>query len=210
MIWWIVILATIVAALAYAYWEHRRQSRHLLGLFVELTATNGGTIKSATILALPQLYFELDGNRYFVGAMANAGSLVSGSANRPGFNGPFTFANLELEYDTDQDLNIQRTDRLDRSASRLINSVTDGYTATSGDTAFDGAFRIRSDDQAFVHRVLNAALRHKLLASPQQRLEVAVTGTKISIHIDDYAKTVEDLEEMVEIATLVAENCAAS
>ena len=162
------------------------------------------------MLALPQLRFERDSKRYFVGAMANAGSRVSGSASRPGSNGPFTFANVELEFDTGQELNIQRTDRLDRGASRLIKSVTGAYTPTSGDDTFDSAFRIRSNDQAFVHRVVDPVLRQKLLASPQQRLEVAVNADKISVHIDEYAKSADDLDEMIEIATLVARNCAAS
>ena len=208
MIWWIVIPAVIAAALAYAYWEHRKQSRRLVDLFIPLATTYGGDVKAATVLALPQLRFERDGRRYFLGAMASGGTLVSGSASRPGFNGPFTFANLEIQPDTGQELNIQRTDRLDHGVNRLVSSVSSGHISTSGDSAFDNAFRIRSDDQAFVHRVLDPSLRQKLLGSSQQRLEVALTGTKISVHIDDYVKSAAELDEMIEIATLLAENCS--
>ena len=39
MIWWIVIPAVIVAALAYAYWEHGKQSRRLAALYTPTTDT---------------------------------------------------------------------------------------------------------------------------------------------------------------------------
>lgn len=208
MIWWIVIPAVIAAALTYAYWEHRKQSRRLTELFNPLAAVYGGEVKSATMLALPQLHFERDRWRYVVGAMASGGPLVSGTASRPGFNGPFTFANLELPFDTGQELRIQRTDAIDRGASRLVKSVVGSHRPTSGDDAFDDAFRIQCIDQAFVLRVLDPPLRQKLLGSSHQRLEVALTGAKISVHIDDFVKSATDLDEVIEIATLLASNCS--
>lgn len=208
MIWWIVIPAVIAAALAYAYWEHRKQSHRLAGLFTPLASMYGGEVKAATTLALPQLQFQRDRRHYVVGAMASGGPLVSGTASRPGFNGPFTFANLELPFDTGQTLRIQRTDVIDRSASRLVESVTGGYRSTSGDGAFDDAFRIQSNDQAFVYRVLDPALRQRLLSSSHQRLEISLTGAKISVHIDDFVKSAADLDEAIEIATLFADNCS--
>ena len=210
MIWWIVIPAVIVAALAYAYWEHGKQGRRLAGLFAPLAASHGGKVKAATLLALPQLGFERDGRKYVVGAMASGGPNVSGTASRPGFNGPFTFANLELPYDTGQEMRILRTDKLDRGIDAAINSIAGGYRPTSGDEDFDRTFRIKSSDQAFVHRLLDPPVRQKLLDSSQQRLEVAVTGAKISIHVDDYVKSAGDLDEMIEIATLLADNCSRS
>ena len=209
MIWWSVIPAVIVAALAYAYWEHGKQGRRLTRLFAPLAASHGGEVKAATLLALPQLGFERDGRKYLVGAMASGGPNVSGTASRPGFNGPFTFADIELPFDTGHELRILRTDKLDRGVDTVVNSVAGSYRPTSGDEAFDRAFRIQANDQAFVDRVLAARLRDKLLCSRQQRLEVALTGTKISVHIDEYVKSAGDLDEMIEIATLLAENCAA-
>ncbi len=208
MIWWILIPAVIVAALTYAYWEHRTHSRRLAGLFATLASTYGGEVKAATVLAMPQLRFERNGRQYFIGAMASGGPLVSGSASRPGFNGPFTFAELEHRSDTGQELNIQRSDSLDRAASRLVDSVSSGRKPTSGDVTFDNAFLIKSDDQAFVRRVLDARLRQKLLDCRHQRLEVALTRAKVKVHIDDYVRSAADLDEMIEIATLLAENCA--
>lgn len=210
MIWWIVIPAVIAAALAYAYSDHRKQSRRLAEFFTPLATAYDGEAKSATMLALPQLHFEHNGRRYVVGAMASGGPLVSGTASRPGFNGPFTFANLELPLDTGQELRIQRTDAIDRGASRLVDSVANGHRSTSGDGPFDDAFRIRSSNQAFVHRVLGPPLRQKLLDSSHQRLEVSLTGTKISVHIDDFVKSAADLDEVIEIATLLADNCTVS
>jgi len=210
MLWWTVILSVIVAALAYAYWEHGKQSRRLADLFTAVATAHGGEVKAATVLALPQLRFERDRRRYFVGAMASGGPLVSGTASRPGFNGPFTFAHLELPFDTGQELRIQRMDNLDRSANRLLRSIAAGHRQTSGDDVFDHTFGIQSNEQAFVRRVLDPPLRRKLLDSSQQRLEVAVTGAKISVRIDDYVESAAELDEMIEIASLLADNCAVS
>lgn len=208
MIWWIVIPAVIAAALAYAYWEHQKQSRRLADLFTPLAALYGGEVKAATILALPQLRFERDGYRYFVGAMASGGPLVSGTASRPGFNGPFTFANLELPFDTGQELRIQRTDAVDRGLNRTIESVTASQRPLSGDDAFDNRFQIKTDDHEFARRVLDPPLRQKLLDSSQQRLEISLSGTRIRVHIDDFVKSAADLDEMIDIATTLAKNCS--
>jgi hypothetical protein len=209
VIWWIIIPAGVAAALACAFGEHRTQSRHLVDLFSPLAETHGGHLKAASFLALPQLRFERDGRRYLAGAMATAGTSVSGSASRPGFSGPFTFVNVDIPLDTGQNVNILRIDRLDRGLMRLINTISNRQTSTTGDSAFDNTFRIKSTDQTFVHRVLDQALRQKLLRSPQQRLEVTLIGAKIGVHIDDYVKTADDLDEMIEIATLLAKNSGA-
>ena len=70
MIWWIIIPAVIAAALAYAYWEHGKQGRRLTRLFAPVAKAHDGNVKAATFLALPQLRFERDGHKYFIGAMA--------------------------------------------------------------------------------------------------------------------------------------------
>ncbi len=61
-----------------------------------------------------------------------------------------------------------------------------------------------------MRRVLDLRLRQKLLDSRHLRLEVALNRAKISVHIDDYVKSAADLDEMIEIATLLAENCSVS
>lgn len=210
VIWWIVIPAVIVAALAHAFWDHRKHSRLLVGLYTPLATTYGGSVKAASFLALPQLRFARGGGRYMVGAMATAGTRVSGSASRPGFTGPFTFAHVDLPRDTGQDLNVLKTDRLDRAMLRLATAVSGGREPTSGDGAFDRAFRVTANDQGFVDRVLDPTLRQKLLDAPYQRIEVAVAGIQVRVHIDGYVKTVGDLDGMMEITTRLADNCLAS
>ncbi|NNE84326.1 MAG: hypothetical protein HKN28_10180 [Alphaproteobacteria bacterium] len=200
----------VLAALAYAFWDHRKQSNRLVTLFTPIAEAYGGSVKPATLLALPQLRFDHEGRNYFIGAMANAGNRVSGSASRPGFTGAFSFANVEIERDTGQDLNILRTDRLDRAAIRVIGSVSKTSLSTSGDSAFDSAFRIKSKDQAFVNHIVSPELRQMLLNSPQQRLEVNLKGSTISVHIDDYVKSAAQLDEMIGIVTLLAKTCEAS
>ena len=142
--------------------------------------------------------------------MASGGPLVSGSASRPGSNEPFTFAEVDNWTDAGQELNILRSDSLDRTARRLVDRASNGRAPTSGDVTFDNAFLIKSGDQAFVRRVLDPRLRQKLLDCRHQRLEVALTPAKTSVHIDDYVSSAADLDEMVEIATWLADNCSQS
>ena len=208
MPWLFAIAVVVVAALLYAYIEHRTQSRRLANLFAPIALTYDGTVTNATTLALPQLRFERAGRRYLIGAMASAGPLVSGTASRPGFTGAFTFADLELQFDTGQDLRIQRADALDRGARKLMSAVGGSQQLTSGDDAFDGVFQIRSGSELFVRRVLDSRLRQKLLASPHRRLEVTLKDAKISVHVDDYVKSAADLDDMIEIAALLADNCS--
>ncbi len=61
MYWWLAITAFIAAALAYGYWDHVSQSRHLTKLFSQLAERYRGEVKRASLLALPQLRFEMDG-----------------------------------------------------------------------------------------------------------------------------------------------------
>ncbi len=82
MFWWLAITAIIAAALAYGYWDHTSQSRHLTKLFSLFAEKYGGEVKRANFLALPQLRFELDGRSFFVTAMATSGHVVAGSSAR--------------------------------------------------------------------------------------------------------------------------------
>ena len=51
MVWWLVIAAVIAAALAYGYWDHTKQSRHLARLFAVLAAKHQGQVTAASLLA---------------------------------------------------------------------------------------------------------------------------------------------------------------
>ena len=206
--WWSVIIAVVVGALVYAFWEHRTQSRHLTGLFERLALSHGGEVRAATTLALPQLSFERDGRHYLIGAMATAGSHVAGSASQPGASGPFTFAELVMPVDTGRKLTVLRTDAIDRGAARLLRRASGSRLVTSGEESFDKAFGIKSTDAPFAHQVVDAALRQRLLDTPHQRLEVVLDGAKITVRVGDYAKSAEDLDEMIEIASSLADNCS--
>ena len=89
-----------------------------------------------------------------------------------------------------------------------MSAVGGSQQLTSGDDAFDGVFQIRSGSELFVRRVLDSRLRQKLLASPHRRLEVTLKDAKISVHVDDYVKSAADLDDMIEIAALLANNCS--
>ncbi len=206
MTWGLIIAAVIVAALAYGYWDHTKQSRHLAKLFAALAAKYRGQVKRASLLALPQLRFERDGRRVLVGALATSGHVSAGSS---GYSGPFTFVDLELPFDSGQKLRAERATGIDHHAGRLVDAVVPGLYPKTGHEAFDDAFRIAGDDPAFAIRMFGPEVRERLLASRLPRLEVRVAGRKIGVHIDGIADSRDDLEEMIEIAVSLAENCPA-
>ena len=198
MDWSLIIAGLIAAALAYGYWDHRQQSRRLAGIFAVVAAKHGGEVKRASLLVLPQLRFESDGRRFLVTAMANRGAIPKDSA-------PFTFVDVELPFDTGAELRVEQSAD---PAERLIDAVTPGRHPTTGHEAFDEAFRIKGRDQAFASRLLDARVRHELLGSRLPRLSLRVAGRKVAVDMDGYATAQAEVEELIDIAVLLADRCA--
>jgi hypothetical protein len=195
MDWWPIIGGVVAAALAFAYWDHTRQSRRLAGIFAVLAARHGGRIKRGGLLVLPQLRFESDGRRFLVTAMATSGAAAKHSA-------PFTFVDVELPFDTGAKLRVERNPDI---AERLMDAVTPGRPPTTGHETFDQAFRIKGNNQAFVARLLDARVRYELLGSELPRLACRVDGHKIAVDMDGYATAQAEVEELIGLATLLAE-----
>ena len=198
MEWWLIIGGLIAAALAFGYRDHTRQSRRLAGILAVLAAKHGGEVRRGGLLVLPQLRFENGGRRFLVTAMASAGATAKESA-------PFTFAEVELPVDTGARLRVERNPDI---AERLIDAVTPGPRPATGHETFDQAFRIKGKDPAFAARLLDARVRHELLGAELPRLACRVDGRKIAVDMDGYATAQAEVEELIEIAALLAERCA--
>jgi hypothetical protein len=197
MIWWLVIAAVVAAALTYGYWDHTKQSRHLAKLFAVLAAKHRGRVKAASLLALPQLRFEIDGRKVLVAAMATSG------AEAPD-RGPFTLVDLELPFDSGQTLRVKPGKA---GAKALVEAIAPGRYPVTGHEAFDQAFRITGGDQAFVSRLLGPRVRWKLMDSRLPNLKLRLDGRTIGIHMDGIAASMAELEEMIDIAVLLADHC---
>ncbi len=203
MSWWLVIAALIAAALVYGYWDHSRQSRRLAKLFADLAAKHGGEVTRASFVALPQFRFEMAGRRVLVTAMATGGTPGRGS-------GPFMVVKLELPFDTEQKIRIERSDAdLTGGANRLIDAVTPGSRPTTGDEAFDEAFRLEWSDPAFASRLLDPHVRRALLNARLARIDVRLEGPTISAHSDGFATSTAEIEALIDIAVLWADRCEA-
>ena len=195
MDWWLIIAFIITAALAYGYWTHDHERRHLAELFALLAPQSRGEVKPGNWLVFPQLRFELENGHYLVTAMASDGT------DR---GGPFTFVNLELPFDTRRKIRVKRSAGYTK---RLIAGIAPGRYPTTAHKEFDEAFQIEGSDQAFVSCLLEADIRQKLLGSGMPRLDVRVEGQKISVQMDGIAKSKADLEELIDIASLLADRC---
>ena len=202
MHWWLVITLIITAAVAYGYWGHKNESRHLAKSFALLAAERRGEVKPGNWLVFPQLRFEMDNRQYLVAAMATSGAATSGQAG----GGPFTFVDLELPFDTGQKIRVKRRTGV---AKRPIDAVAPDGPPTTGHKDFDEAFRIEGSNQVFASGLLELPVRQKLLGSRMPRLEVRVAGQRISVHIEGIAKSKADLEELIDVATLLADHCPA-
>ena len=197
MHWWLVITLIIMAAVAYGYWGHKNESRHLAKSFALLAAERRGEVKPGNWLVFPQLRFEMKNRQYLVNAMATSG--VEGS-------GPFTFVDLELPFDTGQKIRVKRRTGV---AKRPIEAVAHDGPPTTGHKDFDEAFRIEGSNQVFASGLLELPVRQKLLGSRMPGLEVRVAGQRISVHIEGIAKSKADLAELIDVATLLADHCPA-
>jgi hypothetical protein len=144
------------------------------------------------VLVLPQFRFEQDGGRYLVTAMANTGA-------HDGAHGPFTFVDVELPSDSGQEIRVER-----RVVGHPADPSAPGTVPIGELHAFEDAFRIRAGDAAATVRFLEAPVREKLMASRLPRLEARVEGQKVSVHMDGIAASREELEELIDIASLLA------
>jgi hypothetical protein len=172
-------------------------------LFADLAARHGGEVTRASLVALPQLRFELDARRVLVTAMATSGTPGRGS-------GPFMVVNLELPFDTGQKIRIERSDAdLTGGANRLIDALTPGSRPTTGDRVFDEAFRLEWSDPAFASRLLDPQVRRTLLNARLARIDVRLEGPTISVHSDGFATSTAEIEALIDIAVLWAERCEA-
>ncbi len=197
MDWWIIITLIIAGALAYGYWDHNHQRRHLGKLFALLAAKYRGEVKPGNLLVFPQLRFQMDGRRFLVAAMATDGS-------DSGESGPFTFVDLDLPFDTGQKIRVKRSTG---GAKRRMDALGTGGHPTTGHKEFDEAFQIEGSDQVFASSLLELPVREKLLSSRARRLDVKVQGKKVSVHRDGITESAADLEELIDIARLLAERC---
>jgi hypothetical protein len=192
MDWWLAITVLAAAAVAYAYREHTRHWRRLTALFASLAEKYGGEVRPGSLLVLPQLRFEQDGGRYLVTAMANSGA-------HDGARGPYTFVDVELPWDSGQEIRVER-----RAAGRPADPSAPGTAPIEGLHAFEDVFRIRAGDAPATLRFLEAPVREKLMASRLRRLEARVEGQKVSVYMDGIAASCDELEELIDIASLFA------
>ena len=113
-------------------------------------------------------------------------------------------------FDTGQMIRIERSDAdLTSGAYRLIDAVTPGSRPTTGDRAFDEAFRLESSDPAFASRLLAPHVRRTLLNARLARIDVRLEGPMISAHSDGFATSTAEIEALIDIAVLWAERCEA-
>ena len=203
MSWSLGTVLVVVAALAYGYWDHRRNSRRITHLLAPLARRHAGQLKAASLLALPQLRFELAGRHVLVTVMANSGAHI-------GSSGPFTVVEVELPFDTGEKLRVERSDgRLSRGVRRLVDRVRSGGRGATGDEAFDRVFRLAAGEHAFANRLLDAEVRSRLLGAALPQLDLRVDGSKVSVTMDGSAQSEAQIEALIELVMLVGDRCEA-
>lgn len=199
MNWWLAITIFIAAALAYSYRVHTRERRHLARLFSLLAPDCQGEVKPGNWLVFPQLHFKIENRHYLVTAMATAGTDTAES-------GPFTLVDLQLPVDTHRKIRVRRGAK---DIKRLMDGIVPDRHPRTTHKEFDDAFQIEGSDQAFAFSLLEASVRQQLLASRIPHLDMRVDGNKISVHMDGIAQSKADIAELVDIASLLADQCSA-
>jgi hypothetical protein len=176
---------------------YRQDSRGLIGVLKPLAQKYGGELDTGTPLSYPQLRFEAAARRYCVRAMPNAGASVPA--------GPFTLVQLTLPFDSVRQAEVKRTPALIRGA---VAALAPEWQAPTGDTDFNQVFRIEGRDQAVMVGLLDDGLRERLLASPLPDLRLRLRDATITVIMDGLAKTVAEVEEMIDLADAFADRCA--
>lgn len=172
----------------------------ILAESARLSAIYDGKVTGPHVLILPQLRFELNDRRFLVTAMATSGHVSAGAS---GYSGPFTFVDLELPFDTAGKIQIVRIAGV---GDQLLASVALNKQMTTGDEAFDTAFRTRGSNDTYATVLLSETVRQTLLNSHLPRLDIRVDGRKISVHMDGFAQSGSEIEELIEIAVLLADH----
>ncbi len=202
MEWWMMISAAVGAAVYFGYRGHTSESRRQRLLLATLAAHHGGNIQNEGWFALPQLRFRDTHGAWLVTAMDNAGATAPGQ-------GPFSIVELELSFETGQNLAVKRGDgSVEGYVKGLVDEAIGRETLTPDETNFTKAFRIVADDMAFARRVLDQPVRDMLLKSELRQLDLRVEGDKIAVFSDGYPESADTLEEMIAMATLIAVRCS--
>lgn len=202
MEWWMIVSAVIAVVVVNSYKNHTRDRRKLAELLTKLAERHGGEAKQVSFFTLPELRFEGEHGHYLVTAMPNAGAQAYSQ-------GPFALVDLELGFDTGQSLSANRSDQsVEQHAAMLVDTAIGRAQLTTAETDFVNTFRTLAGDFVFARRLLDEHTREVLLASKLPQLDIRVEGKKITVFSDGYPGSEAVLQEMVDIATLLAKRCA--
>lgn len=170
-----------------------QDSRRLLAAFRPLAVKYDGSITRASPLNFPALSFTENDREYRVNAMPNSG------ASAP--SGPFSNLSLTGQHGFGGEARITRASPLVQGA---VAMVAPALQATTGDPAFDRAFRLGGPDQAALAALLDDALRATLVASTLPNLRINLKGAQITVFRDNLVKDAGEVEELLALANRIA------
>lgn len=192
--WFSVGFFSLVLPLA--FYLYQQDSRKLAAVMRPLAARYGGRFTAASPMSYPSLKLEVEGRHYAVHAMPSAGANA-----RPG---PFTSVRLTLPSDSGYQAGVRRSAKRVRG---VVAAVMPEWQATTGDDAFDRAYRLEGRDQTGLAGLLDDPLRARLLASLLPELTMELRGAEIVVFIGELVKSSQDLEEMISLAGELADRC---
>lgn len=189
----VVFFSLVMAAAFYFYGQ---DIRSLTAVMKPLAAIYNGRFSPATLMRFPHFAFEAEDRRYSVHAMASAGQNAH--------SGPFTSVQIILPFKTARKAEIKR---IALPVHRAVAALAPELQATTGDVAFDKAFRLAGRDQAIMVDLLNDILRTQLIASSLLGLHLRLVDGMITVFMDGLAKTSEEIEEMISLGNALADRC---
>ena len=160
-----------------------------------LAAKYEGFLIPGSLLGYPELRFEKAHQKVSVVSMPNGGT---------GAPGPFTIVRLSRPFNTTLRAAVQRAPALIRGT---IAAWAPERQSTTGDAAFDQAFRLEQRDQAIFAKLLDAEMRARLQKSTLPILRLALKDATVRVSKDGLAKSNSEIEEMIAIAGYFAARC---
>lgn len=179
-----------------AYYFYRQDIRSLNAIMQPVATRYRGTLSPATMTRFPRLHFKIKDRFYSVHALPTAGANA--------LPGPFTSVRVTLPFDSALHCEVKRKPALVRG---VIASLAPEWQATTGNAAFDKAFRLGGRDQTIMANLLNDDLRARLLSSQLLALHLRLADNIVNVFIDGLPKKSSEIEEMISLATALSDRC---
>lgn len=177
----------VLLALPIGYWFHSRDKRQLLPLLQQQATKRQGRVTAGSLLALPQLYLNVDGTELRV-------SSGSGSED----NGTFTCVRFPIAQAQLSELHVQERRN---GLQAALDRVTLGSTYSLGDPRFEQRFQVRTGNPRQARVLLEQSGVMQYMLELPAGAELRVSRERAMLSIDGLPQNEAQLDQLINTAS---------